>query len=240
MLPADHVVRLEDQVEEPGMVEALAQAQETRARRQDRGGALVQHDHGDGGIRGGLSDHGGRQRGRVGLEEVEVACHQKTRYRLARAASAATPSASMGATGWPSAFQSGSGGAAPVSTWKTMPSFFSAERNLAMSSPSTRSSVSVSSRWAAGPLSTTATSFSPATTPSAMRMASLARWDTRGSSEISTSTGRPSGTRSVQRDEAIGADDDVGEHDQAAVGGALREREPALLAAEGAHEEARA
>ena len=89
------------------MVEALAQAEETRARGQGRRGAPVQQDHGDVGVRGGVRDHRRRERGRVGLEEVEIARHQKTRYRLARAASAATPSASMGATGWPSAFQSG-------------------------------------------------------------------------------------------------------------------------------------
>src|SRR5258705_7854995 len=51
-LPADHVIRLEDQVEEPGVIEALAQAQETRARRQDRRGGPRPPYPGDGGGRG--------------------------------------------------------------------------------------------------------------------------------------------------------------------------------------------
>ena len=46
--------------------------------------------------------------------------------------------------------------------------------------------------------------------------------------------------RSVQRDEAIGAVDHVGEHDQAAVGRTVGQRQAALLAAVGADEEPRA
>src|SRR5205807_2949947 len=114
-------------------------------------------------------------------------------------------------------------------------------RNLAMSSPSTRSSVSASSRWTAGPRSTKVTSFSPATTPTPIRMASNARCDDRGSQAITTRTGCGSGTGvgSVEGDEAIGAVDQVGQHHQAAVGDAVgvAQRHPTLLAAVRAHEQ---
>src|SRR3972149_4322219 len=106
----------------------------------------------------------------------------------------------------------------------------------ALSSPSTRSSVSSSSRWTAPFVRTMATSFSPATMPSAMRMASLARWDRRGSSEMVTRTEWSPAPRLIEGQEALGAVDDVGEHHEAAVGGALGERQPALLAAVGAYE----
>src|SRR5688500_12415055 len=110
-----------------------------------------------------------------------------------------------------------------------------------MSSPSTRSSVSSSIRWTAGPVSTSITSFSPATMPTPIRMASKARPDTRGSHEMRMKTGcsGSTGERSVQRDEAIRAVDQVREHHEAAVrhGVGLAERHVALLAAVGAHEE---
>src|SRR5256886_5671904 len=126
--------------------------------------------------------------------------------------------------------------------FRSMPSALRLPRNFAMSSPSTSSSVSASSRWTPGPRSTNVTSFSPETTPSPMRIASLARCEARGSSPISTSTGWLSYTGSVERDEAIGAVDQVGEHDQAAVREAVRiaQRDPALLAAVRAHEQLRA
>src|SRR5262249_8132242 len=108
---------------------------------------------------------------------------------------------------------------------------------FAMSSPSTRSSVSSSRRWTAGPLSTTWTGFSPATTPRAMRMASLARCETRGSSEMITRTGCRSAMPSVEREEAVGPVDHIGEHDEAAVGCRVGEGQATLLAAVGAHEE---
>jgi hypothetical protein len=44
---------------------------------------------------------------------------------------------------------------------------------------------------------------------------------------------------SVQREEAIGAVDHVGEHNQATVGGEIGQRPPTLLAAVGAHEQPR-
>ena len=73
-------------------------------------------------------------------------------------------------------------------------------------------------------------------------MASLARWDSRGSTEIKTRTGSAfdtSGVRSVQRDEAIGAVDDVGQHDEAAVRQLLgvAERDTAFLEAERSDEQ---
>src|SRR6267143_6004654 len=113
-------------------------------------------------------------------------------------------------------------------------------RNFAMSSPSTRSSVSPSSRWTAGPTSTKVTSFSPATMPMPMRMASKARPVARGSWVMRTRTGSSATTtRSVERDEALGRVDQVGQHHEAAVGHAVGvvEREAALLAAIRAHEQ---
>ena len=64
---------------------------------------------------------------------------------------------------------------------------------------------------------------SPATTPSAIRMASFARWETRGSSEIRTRTGCRAATL-VEREEAVGGVDDVRQHDEAAVGGLVGQR----------------
>src|SRR6267143_1736884 len=96
------------------------------------------------------------------------------------------------------------------------------KRNFAMSSPSTRSSVSPSSRWTAGPASTNVTSFSPATMPTPMRMASKARPVARGSWVMRTRTGSSATTtRSVERDEALGRVDQVGQHHEAAVGHAV-------------------
>src|SRR2546430_4080791 len=126
--------------------------------------------------------------------------------------------------------------------FRSMPSALRVPRNFAMSSPSTSSSVSASSRWTPGPRSTNVTSFSPETTPRPMRIASLARCEARGSSPISTSTGWLSSTGPVERDEAIGAVDQVGHHDQPAVREPVRiaQRHPVLLAAVRAHEQLRA
>src|SRR6185503_1615226 len=130
------------------------------------------------------------------------------------------------------------------STWKGMSRRLRLARNRAMSSPSTRSSVSSSRRWTPAPRRTKLTSFSPATMPRPMRIASLARCVVRGSAAIRTSTGASAATwgRSVQRDEAIGAVDEIGQHHEAAVADSLvlGERDAALLAAIGAHEEPRA
>src|SRR5262245_6101292 len=227
----------EHEIEQPRVVEAVAEAQDARARRHRRGRPAVEQHHRDLGAGVGARNHRDGQRARVPWDEVEVTSHQKTRYRWARRASSATAPASTGTIGWPSTFHSASLGIVPT-MWNGTLSFRRAARNFAMSSPSTRSSVSSSSRWTAGPVSTTITSFSPATTPRAMRIASLARWDARGSSEMTTSTGRPSATASVQGDEAVGAADHVGEHHEAAVGGAVRQGKTPLLAAVGAHEEA--
>src|SRR5204862_5478092 len=77
--------------------------------------------------------------------------------------------------------------------------------------------------------------------------------DTRGSSEMMTRVGWRSATGGrvtsrgdawlevksalVQREEALGAVDEIGQHHEAAIGGLLRERLPALLATVGADEE---
>src|SRR5262249_9955444 len=82
-----------------------------------------------------------------------------------------------------------------------------------------------------------------ATMPTPMRIASKARPLARGSWVIRTRTGSSATTgRSVERDEALGGVDQVGQHHEPAVGHAVRvfERDAALLAAVGAHEEPRA
>src|SRR6266481_5622764 len=238
------MIACEDQVQQGVVVETGAEALDLSA----GGGAggqecacpVQEHDrHPGAGLAYLLLDHGAGERRRVGLDEMEEAGHQNTRYRWAFATSAAIPSGVMGTTGCPSAFQDASAGAASFSTWKETPSFLSAARNLAMSSPSTRSSVSSSRRWTAGPVSTTSRGVSPATMPSAMRMASIARCETRGSSELRTRTGCRAATL-VEREEAIGRVDDIGQHDEAAVGRLVRQRQAALLAAVGADEELRA
>src|SRR5712692_3621382 len=244
MLPGDDVIGCEDQVQERGVVKvARAEPAHSDSARQAAGGCGVEEHHRDRGPRlaAVLLDHGPREGRRVVLEQMKEAGHQKTRKREAFGTSAAMSWAVMGMTGWPSGFQSGSTGSADCSMWNGIPSFWSEVRNLAMSSPSTSSSVSSSSRWTAGPVSTTVTAFSPATMPSAMRMASLARWDARGSSEMMISVGCPLVTRGpaalVQGDEAFRAVDQVGQHHEAAVGGLVGERQPTLLAAVGAHEQ---
>src|SRR5262245_9584323 len=146
-LPADDPVGLEDQVEESRVIEisrgevshghAGRECWRHRARKKDDGDgrvALAAH---------GLDDGPGQGR-RVGLQQVQDAGHQKTMKRDARAARAAIPAASIGVTGWASAFQVGSEGRKAASMWKGTPSFLSEVRTLAMSSPSTRSSVSSS------------------------------------------------------------------------------------------------
>jgi hypothetical protein len=76
-----------------------------------------------------------------------------------------------------------------------------------------------------------------------MRMASNARCEERGSHAITTRTGWSSSAiragGAVQRDEAIGAVDQVRQHDQTAVGDAVgvAQRQSALLAAVRAYED---
>src|SRR5215510_9134422 len=233
------MIAREDEIQELGPVEIGPDLLD--GQRRGRGRSSVEEHHSD--VRAGLPaillDHRRRQGGRIALEQVQIARHQKIMNRVACGTNAAISSVVTDTSGCPSAFHPGSPGRADVSTWKGMPSFRSAARYFAMSSPSTRSSVSSSSRWTAGPVSTMRTGFSPATTPSAMRMASFARCDTRGSSEMRTSTGWWSAMPSVERDEAIGAVDHVGQNDQPAVGRQVGQGQAALLASVGADEEAR-
>src|SRR5438034_20380 len=167
------MIACEDQVQQGAVVETGAKALDLGAGGgaggQECAGPVQEHDrHACAGQAYLLLDHGAGERRRVGLDEMEKAGHQNTRYRWALATSAAIPSGVMGATGCPSAFQDASAGAASFSTWKETPSFLSAARNLAMSSPSTRSSVSSSRRWTAGPVSTMSRGVSPAAMPSAV------------------------------------------------------------------------
>src|SRR6266508_379977 len=257
-LPGDDAVAFENEIEETGVVEVVVGEPPHPDGRRERGRRRAVHE--DDGDRGPglatipLDDRRG-QGWRVALQEMQEGGHQKTMKRETRDTRAAMSSEVMGMTVCLSAFQSGSFGSADISTWNGMPSFLSEARYLAMSSPSTSSSVSSSSRWMAGPASTMSTSFSPATTPSAMRNASLARWETRGSSEMMTTVGWRSATGGrvtsrgggcasgpalVERQEPFGAVDQVGQHHEAAVGGLLGERPPALLATVRAHEELQA
>src|SRR4029450_13250037 len=87
-IPDTHMIRLEDQVEETGIVEAFAETEEPRALGQGWRGAPVEHDHGDLGSPLGTGDDRAGERRRVRTHEVEVARHQKTRYRRGRAAGA--------------------------------------------------------------------------------------------------------------------------------------------------------
>src|SRR5262249_29339106 len=225
-----------------------------RGRKGRRLGAVEQDDghRGAGLSRVGFDDRSGQGRG-IPLHQVQKGGHQKTMKREAPDTRTAMASVAMGTTGLPSVFHPGSEGSGVDWTWNGMPSFLSDARYFAMSSPSTRSSVSSSRRCVAGRVSTIRTSFSPATTPSAMRIASLARWDTRGSSEMTTRVGWRSATGCrvtsrgdatlgvdaalVQREKALGAVDEVGQHDEATIGRLLGERLTALLAPVGADEQ---
>src|SRR5947207_6110375 len=254
-LPGQDLVGLEDEVEELGIREIAADATQRHAGRQRGRGAAGQE--GDGDAVAGIDvllDHRTREGGVGALDQVQDRGHQNARKRRPCRTSSAIRSRVIGTTSWRSAFQSVSDGIASASTWKGMPSALRFARNLAISSPSTSSSVSASSRCTPGPVSTKVTSFSPATTPSPMRMASFARCERRGSAEIRTTTGAVSGTdpaspdtpappdTSVERDEALGAVEQVGEHDQTTVGEAVgvAQRDPALLAAVRADEHLRA
>src|SRR5512145_2641295 len=219
-LPGDDLVGLEDRLEQGLVGELVGHPIDLDAFGEVGNGGGVQHRD--------LHPIAGRDLpddddlGQVGigaLEQVQDRGHQKIMKRRACCTSSAIRSRLTGITGWPSAFQSGSVGTAAASTWKGTPSVRRLPRNLAMSSPSTSSSVSSSRRWTAPSVSTNVTWFSPATTPTPMRMASKARWLRRGSLEIRTRTGWSSDTKaSVQRDEAIGPVDDIGQDHQPAVG----------------------
>src|SRR5688572_13122177 len=245
VLPGDDLIGFEDRLEELVVRELVRDAAERGAGGQRRYGGAVERDDRHGVTLGELARDGGeRQLDVAVLQEVEGPRHQKTRERRARRTSSVISSRPTRTTGWPSTFQSASAGTEPASTWKGTPSRLRFSRNFAMSSPSTRSSVSASSRWAAEPVSTKVTAFSPATMPTPIRMASNARPERRGSAEIRTRTGSSltGWARSVQRDEAIGAVDEVGEHHQAAVRDAIGvvERDAPLLAAVRADEQLRA
>src|SRR5882762_263873 len=240
-LPGHDLIRLEHGLQEP-LVRPLARDPvHGDAGGQDRQGGAGQERDADGVAGGELAlDGGPRKRGIACLEHVERARHQKAMNRRDARTRSAICSRVTGTTTWPSAFHSGSVGTAEASTWNGTPSRLRLARNFAMSSPSTRSSVSPSSRWTAGPTSTKVTSFSPATMPMPMRMASKARPVARGSWVMRTRTGSSATTtRSIESDEALGRVDQIGEHHEAAVGHAVGvvEREPALLAAVGAHEQ---
>src|SRR2546430_3246726 len=231
-------VRREDLLEERVPREFVGHTLDPDARRQHRKRGAVQERDGDpvAGTERAL-DGGPDEVGIATLEEMEDRGHQKTMKLRAWRIRSAMSSRLTGTTGCLSAFQSDASGMAEASTWKGTPSWRRLARNLAMSSPSTSSSVSSSSRCTAPSVSTNVTWFSPATTPTPMRMASKARCDVRGSLAMSTRTGQPD--TSVQRDEAVGAVDDIGQHDETAVRhvGGILQRNAALLAAVRAGEE---
>src|SRR5882762_4120347 len=241
-LPGHDLIGLEHGLQEPLVRPLAGDPVHGDAGGQDRRGGAGQERDADGVAGGELAlDGGPRERGVACLEHVERARHQKAMNRRDARTRSAICSRVTGTTTWPSAFHSGSVGTAGASTWNGTPSRLRLARNFAMSSPSTRSSVSPSSRWTAGPTSTKVTSFSPATMPMPMRMASKARPVARGSWVMRTRTGSSATERgdSVESDEALGRVDEVGQHYEAAVGHAVRmvERETALLAAVRAHEQ---
>src|SRR5215470_4556876 len=242
-LPGHDLVGLEDQLEQLRVGEVTVEAPDRHAGRQAGAGAARQHHDGDAVAFAQVAVEHGTSQGRVGsLHQVEHCGHQNTRKRQPRWTRPAISSWVTGITACPSVFQVGSTGTASFSTWNGTPSDLRFARNFAMSSPSTSSSVSSSSRCTPAPTSTKVTSFSPATTPRPMRIASFARCDARGSVEISTMTGGLAATGSVERDEPIGGVDQIRQDDEAAVRHGVRvaQRDAALLAAVGAHEELRA
>src|SRR5262249_38871938 len=249
-LPGRYVLGLEHGLQQPLVRPVVRNAMDLDAGGQEWHGGARQERHAHAIAGGDLAlDPGQRERGGAPPDDVERPGHQnpitrpahetRTTRRAARRRSGI--SARVPRTiGWPSPFQSASAGTAAPSTWNGTPSRFRFSRNFATSSPSTRSSVSASSRCSAGPASTNVTWFSPATMPTPMRIASKARPLARGSWVIRTRTGSSATTgRSVERDEALGGVDQVGQHHEPAVGHAVRvfERDAALLAAVGAHEE---
>src|SRR5882724_7260509 len=240
-LPGHDLIGLEHGFEEPLVRPLVGDAVHGDAGGQRRGGRAGQERDGDGVTGGEVAlDGGPRERGVAALEDVERARHQNAMKRRAARTRSAICSRVTRTTSWPSAFHSGSAGTAEASTWNGMLSRLRLARNFATSSPSTRSSVSPSSRWTAGPASTNVTSFSPATMPMPIRMASKARPVACGSWVMRTRTGSSATTtRSVESDEALGRVDQIGEHHEAAVGHTVGvvERDTALLAAVRAHEE---
>src|SRR5262245_56039799 len=244
LLPGDDLVGGEDLLEQGLVGEIVGEALEFHAGREGDRGSAGQADDRDlvtgGALAGDPLQH---QLGVAALQQVQDAGHEKTRKRRPCRMSSAISVGETFTTGWPASFQSGSVGTASASTWKGMPRRLRFSRKRAMSSPSTRSSVSASSRWTAGPRRTNVTVFSPATTPTPMRMASKARCDVRGSHAITTRTGWSSSAirtgGSVQRNEAIGAVDQVGQHHQAAVGDpvGVAQGQATLLTAVRAHED---
>src|SRR5215510_1812266 len=229
-LPGDDLVRREDLLEQRIPRELFGHALNANAGRQRRETGSVQERDADpvAGSERAL-DRRPRKSGIATLVEVEDRGHQKTMKLRARRIRSAMSSRLTGTTGCFSMFQSALGGIADASTWKGTPICRRLARNLAISSPSTSSSVSSSSKWTAPSVNTNVTSFSPATTPTPIRMASKARCDVRGSLAMSTRTGEPD--TSVQRDEAVGAVDEIGQHDEPAVRhvGGVFQRNAALL-----------
>src|SRR5438876_1533029 len=237
-LPGDDLVRREDLLEERVPRELVGHALDPDARGQHRKRGAVQERDGDpvAGAERAL-DGDPDEVGIATLEEMEGGGHQKTMKLRAWRIRSAMSSRLTGTTGCLSAFQSEACGMAEASTWKGTPSRRRVPRNLGISSPSTGASVSSASRCPAPAVSTNVTWFSPATPPTPMRMASKARCDVRGSLAMSTRTGEPD--TSVQCDEAVGAVDDIGQHDEAAVRhvGGVFQGDATLLAAVGAGEQ---
>src|SRR5262245_9780755 len=242
VLPGDHVIGGEQEIEQRPVVGVVAEAVDDHTGREWFRGGLRQHADRHFVAAGHLLRDDVLGEGEVAtLPEMEHAGHQKIKMRRAWRRRAAISPRETGTTRWPSLFQSVVSGRASASTWKGTPRARRLSRNLAMSSPSTRASVSSSSRWTAGPRSTKATAFSPATTPTPIRMASKARPEWRGSAAITTRTGRSPVTarwgrrRSVEGHEPIGTVEQVRQHDQTAVSHpvGIAERELPLLAAVG-------
>src|SRR2546421_4335454 len=155
-LPGDHLVRREDLLEERVPREFVGHTLDPDARRQHRKRGAVQERDGDLVADAERALDGGPDEvGIATLEEMEDRGHQKTMKLRAWRIRSAMSSRLTGTTGCLSAFQSEASGMAEASTWKGTPSWRRLARNLAMSSPSTSSSVSSSSRCTAPSVSTT-------------------------------------------------------------------------------------
>src|SRR3989475_5008490 len=190
-LPSDDAVGREDEVEQLTAREIGPDPTHEDTGGQGGGGGSAGKE-GDGDVVAGpdlLGDDRQREAHVRALQEMEDRRHQKTRARRLCRTRSAMRSRLTGTMGCPSAFQSASAGTAVSSTWKGMPSALRLARNFAMSSPSTSPSVSASSRGTPGAPGTDVTPFSPGTTPSPMRTASVARCGTRGARPVPNGTG---------------------------------------------------
>src|SRR5688572_28928368 len=121
-LPGDDLIGLEHRLEERVIGQLVGHAPEGDAGGEGWHHGAVQRHDGDGIAGGKLTSHGGDRQARViALEEVQGRRHQNIRKRRPRLTRLVISSRETRTTGWPSAFQSGSLGTDPTSTWNGTP-----------------------------------------------------------------------------------------------------------------------